>query len=121
MTRNSDLLPGINQQDERHTHRCAGDRTAIAVLTLSHFERATVLSPIHAPQANALAERVIGTIRRECLDHVIVRNEEHLRRVLRELDLAVDDRILPEATRHLEFVNTAAPTALCQGRGISAG
>ena len=44
----------------------------------------TVLPPVHAPQANALAERVIGTIRRECLDHVIVVKEAHLRRVLRE-------------------------------------
>jgi transposase InsO family protein len=43
-----------------------------------------VLTPIHAPQANALAERVIGTIRRECLDHLIAVNERHLRRVLRE-------------------------------------
>ena len=43
-----------------------------------------VLTPIHAPQANALAERVIGTIRRECLDHLIVLTEAHLRRVLRE-------------------------------------
>lgn len=44
----------------------------------------TVLTPIHAPQANALVERVIGTIRRECLDHLIVRNEAQLRRVLHE-------------------------------------
>ena len=44
----------------------------------------TVLTPVHAPQANALAERVFGTIRRECLDHLIVLNEAHLRRVLRE-------------------------------------
>lgn len=29
-------------------------------------------------------ERVIGSIRRECLDHVIVFGERHLRRVLRE-------------------------------------
>ena len=29
-------------------------------------------------------ERVIGTIRRECLDHVIVFGEQHLRRVLKE-------------------------------------
>ena len=43
-----------------------------------------VLTPIHAPQANALAERVIGTIRRECLDHLIAVNERHLRGVLRE-------------------------------------
>ena len=31
---------------------------------------------------NAYVERVIGSIRRECLDHVIVINESHLRRVL---------------------------------------
>ena len=31
---------------------------------------------------NGYAERVIGSIRRECLDHLIVRNEAHLRRVL---------------------------------------
>ena len=44
----------------------------------------TVLTPVQAPQANALAERVIGTIRRECLDHLIVLNQRHLRRVLHE-------------------------------------
>ena len=43
-----------------------------------------MLTPVRAPQANALAERVIGTIRRECLDHLIVVNERHLRGVLRE-------------------------------------
>ncbi|MFH1842491.1 MAG: integrase, partial [bacterium] len=29
-------------------------------------------------------ERVIGSIRRECLDHLVIFNERHLRRVLRE-------------------------------------
>ncbi len=37
-----------------------------------------------APWQNGYCERVIGTIRRECLDHVIVLNEKHLRRVLKE-------------------------------------
>ena len=44
----------------------------------------TVLTPVRAPQANAIAERVVGTLRRECLDHLITVNERHLRPVLRE-------------------------------------
>ena len=41
-------------------------------------------TPVQAPKANAVAERVIGTLRRECLDHVIIIDEQHLRRVLWE-------------------------------------
>jgi transposase InsO family protein len=44
----------------------------------------TLLTPIRAPRANAIAERLLGTLRRECLDHMIVRNEAHLRAILNE-------------------------------------
>jgi len=42
-----------------------------------------VLSAPRSPWQRAYVERVIGSIRRECLDHVIVFNEESLRRTLR--------------------------------------
>jgi putative transposase len=39
-------------------------------------------SPVRMPTANAHCERLIGTIRRECLDYVIAISDKHLRRVL---------------------------------------
>jgi putative transposase len=41
-----------------------------------------VISSPSSPWQNPYAERVIGSIRRECLDHMIVLGERHLRRVL---------------------------------------
>jgi putative transposase len=41
-----------------------------------------VMSAPSSPWQNPYVERLIGSIRRECLDHVIVINEAHLRRVL---------------------------------------
>jgi hypothetical protein len=40
-----------------------------------------ITSP-RSPWQNPYVERLIGSIRRECLDHVIIFNERHLRRVL---------------------------------------
>jgi transposase InsO family protein len=43
-----------------------------------------IATPVRSPRANAIVERVIGTLRRECLDHLIVLDEQHLSLVLRE-------------------------------------
>jgi putative transposase len=41
-----------------------------------------IRTPIQAPNANAIAERWIGTLRRECLDHLLITGRRHLLRVL---------------------------------------
>src|SRR5437899_11640759 len=43
---------------------------------------AEVLTAPHSPWQNPFAERLIGSIRRECLNHVLVLGERHLRRIL---------------------------------------
>jgi transposase InsO family protein len=43
-----------------------------------------LLSPPRAPMANAIGERLVGTLRRDCLDHVLVFNDRRAERIVRE-------------------------------------
>jgi putative transposase len=51
-------------------------------------------TPYRAPNANAFVERWIRSVREECLDKLLIINQTHLRRVMRE---------------YIEFFNTARP------------
>jgi putative transposase len=51
---------------------------------LKSFGLKVLRTPVQAPKANAFCERLIGTVRRECLDYVIPISEKHLRKTLRE-------------------------------------
>jgi transposase InsO family protein len=53
-----------------------------AVLTAEGIR--ILASPPQAPRANAICERVVGTLRRELLDRLLIVNEQHLRHVLAE-------------------------------------
>jgi len=67
-----------------------------------------LITPPRSPQSNAFCERVIGTIRRGCSDHILFRDERHAQRVLREYASYYDCRPhrglhmqAPDAARHL--------------------
>jgi len=76
----------------RAGHRQAGDRylvrdrdSAYGGIVSAGIEALgieEVLTASRSPWQNPLVERVIGSIRRECLDHMIILNENHMRRIL---------------------------------------
>ena len=43
-----------------------------------------IKTPVRSPRANSFAERYVGTLRRECLDHLLIYGERHLRQILAE-------------------------------------
>jgi putative transposase len=59
-------------------------------------------SPPQAPRANAVCETMIGTLRRELLDRLLIINEHHLRRVLTEYlqHYNTTRRTMPWASSH---------------------
>ncbi len=50
--------------------------------SLTRLGLKVISTPVHSPQANSLCERLIGTLRRECLDWIIPLSEGHLRKIL---------------------------------------
>ena len=73
--------------DTRSDTSLLHDRDAIFSAELDESIRRLGLrvlkSPPRSPKANSICERVIGTIRRECLDWIIPLSEAHLRQTLR--------------------------------------
>jgi transposase InsO family protein len=66
----------IHDRDSKYGRAFARVATATGIQELRTAYR--------APRQNATCERFLGSVRRECLDHVFVLGERHLRRVLRD-------------------------------------
>jgi putative transposase len=64
------------------------DRDVKLTKTFDAFLRSegitVIRTPIAAPKAKAHAERWVGSVRRECLDRILILSRSHLERVLRE-------------------------------------
>jgi transposase InsO family protein len=65
-----------------------------------------VLTPFRAPKANAIAERWVGTVRRECLDHLLILGHRHLDRVLKTYATHYDEA---RPHRALDLASPARP------------
>jgi putative transposase len=57
--------------------------SAVCDASIAHLGLQIVKTPVRSPKANAFCERLIGTLRRECLDWLIPLSEHHLRKILR--------------------------------------
>jgi transposase InsO family protein len=77
---------------------------------LSDMGITEVLTAPQSPWQNPFAERLVGSIRHECLDHVIVLGEKHLRRILK----SYFDYYLCSRT-HLSLAKDAPTTRVVQG------
>jgi hypothetical protein len=86
------LQNGLHARSQRHSNEAPRylirDRDRVYGVVVAHRLRAMGIRDrpiaLGSPWQNGFAERLIGSIRRECVDHIVVLGEAHLRRILGE-------------------------------------
>ncbi len=70
-------------QRPKYLLRDNDSKFGVGFTRVAHTSRIEILkTPYRAPRANAICERFLGSVRRECLDHLLIFNEKQLQRVL---------------------------------------
>jgi putative transposase len=65
--------------------------TAAFDAVFTAIDTGIIRTPVRAPRANAIAERFVGTVRRELLDRILIMNQRHAAALLRELESHYND------------------------------
>ena len=77
-----------------------------------------IKTPVRLPRANSFAERYGGTLRRECLDHLLIHGERHLRRILAEHSRHYNEhRRISPGNSDLRCMNPASQSTSPAGSG----
>jgi len=76
----------------------------------------TMKTPVRSPRANSFAERYVGTLRRECLDHLLIHGEQHLRQILAEYAQHYNDHRPHQSREQKTPVARARPGDRCDRR-----
>ena len=68
-----------------------------------------IRTPVRAPRANAFAERFVGTVRRECLDRMLILGRRHLERILAEYGVHYNEHRPHRGLDQLAPLNVGPP------------
>jgi transposase InsO family protein len=65
--------------------------TAAVDAVFTAVDARIIRTPVQAPRANAIAERLVGSLRRELLDRILITNERHAAAMLRQYEHHYND------------------------------
>jgi putative transposase len=77
-----------------------------------------VKSPVHSPKANSLCERLIGTLRRECLDWIVPLSEAHLQKTLQSWSAHYNPAGHTPHWGQAFLIHRQIPSCVCNAIGI---
>jgi putative transposase len=79
-----------------------------------------VKTAVRTPDMNTVCERFLGSVRRECLDHVLILSEAHLEHVLREYAISYFNAARPHQGHNQRVPGASERDSYASGRRVVA-